>query len=115
VGRGVALEPDRLNRRHPPDGAVIGWAIGALITYGRMNNFIVTLAMLLILRGAMLRFTEGNAVNGLNFPPAQVFYSLGSAPAATLPWIGKIPGRGRRHAPSLRDRFRHPRTPPLRA
>ena len=72
-------------------GAVIGWAIGALITYGRMNNFIVTLAMLLILRGAMLRFTEGNAVNGLNFPPAQVFYSLGSAPAATLPWIGKIP------------------------
>ncbi len=72
-------------------GAIIGWAIGALITYGKMNNFIVTLAMLLILRGAMLAFTEGNAVNGLNFPPAQIFYSLGSAPAATLPWIGKVP------------------------
>ncbi|MCC6312763.1 MAG: ABC transporter permease, partial [Thermomicrobiales bacterium] len=72
-------------------GALIGAFIGALITYGRMNNFIVTLAMLLILRGAMLRFTEGNAVNGLNFPPAEVFYWLGSATAVTLPWIGKIP------------------------
>jgi ribose/xylose/arabinose/galactoside ABC-type transport system permease subunit len=72
-------------------GAAIGWVIGALITYGRMNNFIVTLAFLLILRGSMLAFTQGNAVNGLNFPPAEVFYWLGSAPAATLPWIGKIP------------------------
>jgi len=38
-------------------GTAIGWVIGALITHGKMNNFIVTLAMLLILRGAMLRFT----------------------------------------------------------
>jgi ribose/xylose/arabinose/galactoside ABC-type transport system permease subunit len=72
-------------------GVVIGWVIGALITYGKMNNFIVTLAFLLILRGSMLAFTEGNAVNGLNFPPAEVFYWLGSAAAFTLPWIGKIP------------------------
>ncbi|MFM9105916.1 MAG: ABC transporter permease [Chloroflexota bacterium] len=72
-------------------GVVIGWVIGALITYGKMNNFIVTLAFLLILRGSMLAFTEGNAVNGLNFPPAEVFYWLGSATAFTLPWIGKIP------------------------
>lgn len=71
-------------------GLVIGWVIGAFITYGRMNNFIVTLAFLLILRGAMLAFTEGNAVNGLNFPPAEIFYWLGSAPAVTLPWVGKI-------------------------
>lgn len=72
-------------------GAVIGWVIGALITYGKMNNFIVTLAFLLILRGAMLRFTEGNAVNGLNFPPADIFYWLGHETAFTLPWVGKIP------------------------
>ncbi|MGI9253435.1 MAG: ABC transporter permease, partial [Thermomicrobiales bacterium] len=72
-------------------GLIIGWVIGALITYGKMNNFIVTLAFLLILRGSMLAFTEGNAVNGLNFPPAEVFYWLGSAAAFTLPWIGKVP------------------------
>jgi simple sugar transport system permease protein len=72
-------------------GAVIGWVIGALITFGKMNNFIVTLAFLLILRGAMLRFTEGNAVNGLNYPPADVFYWLGHETAFALPWLGKIP------------------------
>jgi simple sugar transport system permease protein len=72
-------------------GVVIGWVIGSLITYGKMNNFIVTLAFLLILRGSMLAFTEGNAVNGLNFPPAEIFYWLGSESAFTLPWIGKIP------------------------
>jgi simple sugar transport system permease protein len=72
-------------------GVVIGWVIGSLITYGKMNNFIVTLAFLLILRGSMLAFTEGNAVNGLNFPPAEIFYWLGSQSAFTLPWIGKIP------------------------
>ena len=43
-------------------GASIGWLIGALITVGKMNNFIVTLAMLLILRGPMLGFTEGQTV-----------------------------------------------------
>ncbi len=46
-------------------GVGIGYVIGALITYGRMNNFIVTLAMLLILRGLMLAFTKGNAVNAI--------------------------------------------------
>jgi simple sugar transport system permease protein len=43
------------------------------------------------LRGAMLRFTEGNAVNGLNYPPADVFYWLGHETAFALPWLGKIP------------------------
>src|SRR5918999_2386733 len=45
-------------------GAVIGWVIGALITFGKMNNFIVTLAMLIIVRGAVLRFTAGQTVSG---------------------------------------------------
>jgi simple sugar transport system permease protein len=72
-------------------GAGIGYAIGSLITTGRMNNFIVTLAMLLILRGLMLAFTEGNATSGLNHPPADVFYWLGHATAFELPLVGKVP------------------------
>jgi ribose/xylose/arabinose/galactoside ABC-type transport system permease subunit len=72
-------------------GAAIGYVIGALITYGKMNNFIVTLASLLILRGLMLGFTQGNAASGLNFPPADIFYWLGHASAFSLPWLGKVP------------------------
>ena len=72
-------------------GAAIGFAIGALITVGRMNNFIVTLASLLILRGLMLGFTEGNAVSGMGFEPAETFYWLGHQPAFTLPWLGRVP------------------------
>ncbi|HMN84475.1 MAG TPA: ABC transporter permease [Bauldia sp.] len=72
-------------------GALIGWLIGTLITVGKMNNFIVTLAMLLILRGTMLAFTQGNATSGLNFPPADTFYWLGHASAIDIPGVIKIP------------------------
>jgi simple sugar transport system permease protein len=72
-------------------GAGIGYLIGLLITVAKMNNFIVTLAMLLILRGLMLAFTEGNATSGLNFPPAEVFYWLGHQPAFTIPYVSTIP------------------------
>ncbi|MBL8893145.1 MAG: ABC transporter permease [Rhizobiales bacterium] len=72
-------------------GGLIGWIIGLLITIGKMNNFIVTLAMLLILRGTMLAFTAGNATSGLNFPPADIFYWLGHAAAIDIPGIIKIP------------------------
>jgi len=72
-------------------GALIGYVIGGLITVGRMNNFIVTLAMLLILRGLMLAFTEGNATTGLNFPPADVFYWLGHTTAFEIKGFIKIP------------------------
>jgi len=72
-------------------GALIGYLIGGLITVGRMNNFIVTLAMLLILRGLMLAFTEGNATTGLNFPPADVFYWLGHTTAFEIKGFIKIP------------------------
>ncbi|MCB1500709.1 MAG: ABC transporter permease [Bauldia sp.] len=72
-------------------GAFIGWLIGTLITVGKMNNFIVTLAMLLILRGTMLAFTQGNATSGLNFPPADIFYWLGHAAAIDIPGVVKIP------------------------
>lgn len=72
-------------------GAGAGYLIGALITFGKMNNFIVTLAMLLILRGLMLAFTEGNATSGLNYPPAEIFYWLGHKTALELPVVGKVP------------------------
>jgi ribose/xylose/arabinose/galactoside ABC-type transport system permease subunit len=71
-------------------GVVIGIIIGALITYGRMNNFIVTLAMLLILRGLMLAFTEGNAVNAFDHPGGDVFYWLGHE-TFPVPWLGNLP------------------------
>ena len=72
-------------------GALIGYLVGGLITVGRMNNFIVTLAMLLILRGLMLAFTEGNATTGLNFPPADVFYWLGHTTAFEIKGLIKVP------------------------
>ena len=72
-------------------GAGIGYLIGSLITLGKMNNFIVTLAMLLILRGLMLAFTQGNATSGLNYPDADIFYWLGHQAAFALPYIGRIP------------------------
>ncbi len=71
-------------------GVFIGLIIGSLITYGRMNNFIVTLAMLLILRGLMLAFTEGNAVNAFNHPGGDVFYWLGHE-TFPVPWLGNVP------------------------
>lgn len=71
-------------------GAVIGYGIGCLITYGSMHNFIVTLALLLIIRGSMLAFTEGAAVNGFNNSSANVFYWLGHAKVLSLPGFGNI-------------------------
>jgi simple sugar transport system permease protein len=72
-------------------GALVGYAIGCLITFGKMNNFIVTLAMLLILRGLMLAFTQGNATNGMGFAAADVFYWLGHKVAFEIPGVVKIP------------------------
>ncbi len=72
-------------------GAGIGWVIGALITFGKMNNFIVTLAMLIILRGAMLRFTNGQAVTSIDSQPAEFFNWLGHESAFSLPWLGAVP------------------------
>ena len=71
-------------------GIGIGYIAGALITYGRMNNFIVTLALLLILRGLMLAFTQGNSVNGIGFEGSEIFYWLGHETFA-VPWLGNLP------------------------
>lgn len=43
-------------------GLGIGWTNGTLITRAKMNNFIVTLAMLIVLRGIMLGFMQGETI-----------------------------------------------------
>ena len=89
-GGGVFLNPYLSIAGTLATGAAIGYAIGLLITRGRMHNFIVTLALLLIIRGFMLAFSEGAPVNGFNNTNADVFYWLGHQTAFVLPGLGKI-------------------------
>ncbi len=72
-------------------GGVIGWLNGVLITVFKMNNFIVTLAMLIIVRGAILRFTNGQAVTAGQVPGAETFSVLGHASLFSLPGFGRVP------------------------
>jgi len=46
-------------------GVIAGWINGFLITRLKMNNFIVTLAMMIVLRGLMLVISEGKTMTGL--------------------------------------------------
>ena len=62
-------------------GLAIGWLNGFLITRAKMNNFIVTLAMLIILRGLIMVMTKGKTV--AQFPP--LFSALGHD------YLGPIP------------------------
>lgn len=89
-GGGIGLNPFLAIAAILLMGVGIGYIIGAFITYGRMNNFIVTLAMLLILRGLMLAFTQGNAVNAFDFEGGQIFYWLGHE-TFRVPWLGDVP------------------------
>ena len=72
-------------------GAGVGYITGALITIGKMNNFIVTLAMLLILRGLILAFTKGTPISGLGFEPAETYFWLGHKALVEIPGVVKIP------------------------
>jgi ribose/xylose/arabinose/galactoside ABC-type transport system permease subunit len=62
-------------------GLGIGWINGNLITRAKMNNFIVTLAMLIVLRGIMLGFTQGETIAKL---PAG-FKALGHDKVGPIP------------------------------
>lgn len=62
-------------------GLAIGWLNGFLITRLKMNNFIVTLAMLIILRGLIMVVTEGNTMTAL--PTA--FKALGQGSIGPVP------------------------------
>jgi simple sugar transport system permease protein len=62
-------------------GAAVGLVNGALIVKGRLNGFIVTLGMTIVLAGLQEGIVKGNTL--FNLPPA--FGYLGSA------YIGKVP------------------------
>ena len=62
-------------------GLAIGWVNGFLITRLKMNNFVVTLSMLIILRGLAFLTTQGKTVTNL---PAS-FKALGQASLGPLP------------------------------
>lgn len=62
-------------------GAGIGFLNGVMITRLRMNNFIVTLAMQLVLRGLALMLNQGNYISGT--PP--LFNWLGAGRIGPVP------------------------------
>jgi ribose/xylose/arabinose/galactoside ABC-type transport system permease subunit len=62
-------------------GLAIGWFNGTLITRLKMNNFIVTLAMLIVLRGLVLGISEGRTM--VRLPPQ--FTALGGASIGPVP------------------------------
>jgi ribose/xylose/arabinose/galactoside ABC-type transport system permease subunit len=80
-GGGVMLSPLLAPVIMLAFGLFIGWLNGTLITRLKMNNFIVTLAMLIILRGIVLVVAEGNTLTKL---PAQ-FKALGHDNVGPVP------------------------------
>jgi len=62
-------------------GLLIGWINGFLITKLKMNNFIVTLAMLIILRGMVLVWNEGESITGM----PKSFLALGGGKIGPVP------------------------------
>jgi ribose/xylose/arabinose/galactoside ABC-type transport system permease subunit len=66
-------------------GLLIGWIIGNLVTRFKMNNWIVTIAMLITLRGAMLLVTSGNTV--ATSDPVYVWIGLGKVAGIPVPVV----------------------------
>ena len=66
-------------------GAVIGAVKGALIAWGGINSFIVTLGMMTVLRGMALTFTGGYPISGV--PDAVRFLGFGVVGGIPMPLI----------------------------
>jgi ribose transport system permease protein len=66
-------------------GAVIGAVKGALIAWGGINSFIVTLGMMTVLRGMALIFTGGYPISGV--PDAVRFVGFGVVGGVPMPLI----------------------------
>ena len=66
-------------------GAVIGALKGALIAWGGINSFIVTLGMMTVLRGMALTFTGGYPISGV--PDAVRFLGFGVVGGVPMPLI----------------------------
>src|SRR4030042_1786779 len=62
-------------------GLLVGLINGFLITKLKMNNFIVTLAMLIILRGMVLVWNEGETITGM----PKSFLALGNGSIGPVP------------------------------
>jgi ribose transport system permease protein len=66
-------------------GAAIGALKGALIAWGGINSFIVTLGMMTVLRGAALSFTGGYPIAGV--PDGVRFLGFGVVAGVPMPLI----------------------------
>jgi ribose transport system permease protein len=66
-------------------GAVIGAVKGALIAWGGINSFIVTLGMMTVLRGTALTFTGGYPISGV--PDAVRFLGFGVVGGVPMPLV----------------------------
>lgn len=66
-------------------GAFIGFLNGLIIAKGKVQPFIATLAMMTIIRGATLIFTNGRPISTGDFPGADQFYWLGSGRLFGIP------------------------------
>jgi ribose/xylose/arabinose/galactoside ABC-type transport system permease subunit len=80
-GSGLLLHPFLATAILLAAGVLIGWFNGALITRLKMNNFVVTLAMLIALRGLMRVLPSGNTIYGT--PP--LFNWLGTVKIGPVP------------------------------
>ena len=88
-GSGVGLDPGLAIALLFAVGALIGAVNGLLVVRLRLNAFIVTLAMLILLRGLTLGITNGKTL--FELPPA--FLYLGSGKWLSIPvsiWIAGI-------------------------
>jgi ribose/xylose/arabinose/galactoside ABC-type transport system permease subunit len=80
-GSGLQLHPILVIAIMLGLGLAIGWVNGFLITRLKMNNFIVTLSMLIIVRGLAFLLTQGKTVTNL---PAS-FKALGHESIGPVP------------------------------
>lgn len=65
--------------------AMIGWINGVVISYGKINSFIVTLSMMTILRGVILIWTNSNSIFG--FGPVFTFIGSGKIGPVNMPIV----------------------------
>jgi simple sugar transport system permease protein len=73
----------------PLIGAAIGWVNGLLVVGLRLNGFIVTLAMLIVLRGVLVGTTQG----GTLFDLPDAYYFLASTTLLSVPvsvWVAGV-------------------------
>jgi ribose/xylose/arabinose/galactoside ABC-type transport system permease subunit len=80
-GSGWGVHPFAATALMMVAGLFIGWLNGNLITRLKMNNFVVTLAMLIVVRGIMLGFTKGDTVTKM----PDLFRALGHDKIGPIP------------------------------